>query len=68
MFYMEISYDLLIGLASIAGIFIGFAALITASDNNKHSFLLKGVINIGMLCLVATLLPILLGKFNIGEG
>jgi hypothetical protein len=64
---METSYDILIGLASISGIFIGFTALITASDDNKHSFLLKGVINIGMLCLVASLFPILLGKFNINK-
>ena len=64
---MNFDYDTFVGLASIAGIFVGFAALITASDDEDSPVLIKGIVNIGMLTLAGALIPILLAKFGMGE-
>ncbi len=64
---MNFDYSTYIGLASIAGIFLGFAALITASDDHDSPVLIKGIVNIGMLTLAGSLVPILLAKYGIGE-
>ena len=62
-------FDLLINLASIAGIFIGFGALLTASDSKDEAsiYLLRGVVSVGLVTLVGGLIPILLGKYGINE-
>jgi hypothetical protein len=62
---MNPDFDILISLASIAGVFIGFAALITASKDDSIPIILKGIVNIGLLTLVGALLPILIGKYGI---
>ena len=62
---MNFNYDIFIDLASIAGIFVGFAALITASGSGRHPAPLKGIVNIGMLSLSASLIPVLLASYEI---
>ncbi len=62
---MEFDYSIYISLASIAGIFVGFAALITASDDDNSPALIKGIVNIGMLTLAGALIPVLLTEFGI---
>ena len=64
---MNFDYSTYIGLASIAGIFIGFAALITASDDDDSPVLINGIVNIGMLTLAGALIPILLAKYEIED-
>jgi len=64
---MNFDYSTYIDLASIAGIFVGFAALITASDDDDSPVLIKGIVNIGMLTLAGALIPILLATYGIEE-
>ena len=64
---MDFDYETYVGLASIAGIFVGFAALITASDDEDSPVLIKGIVNIGMLTLGGALIPMLLAKYGVGE-
>ena len=64
---MDFDYSTYISLASIAGIFVGFAALITASDDEDSPVLIKGIVNIGMLTLAGALIPVLLAKYGIEE-
>jgi hypothetical protein len=64
---MDFDYSTYISLASIAGIFVGFAALITASDDDDSPVLIKGIVNIGMLTLAGSLIPILLAKYGIED-
>lgn len=64
---MEFDYDIYVGLGSIAGIFLGFAALITASDEEDSPALIKGIVNIGMLTLAGALIPVLLAKYGVAE-
>lgn len=64
---MDFDYSTYVSLASIAGIFVGFAALITASDDDDSPVLIKGIVNIGMLTLAGALIPILLAKYGVKE-
>ena len=60
-------FDLLISLSAIAGIFIGFGALITVSTPNNSIILgmLRGIVSVGLLTLVGSLIPVLLGRYGI---
>ncbi len=62
---MEFDYSTYISLASIAGIFIGFAALITASDDDNSPALIRGMVNIGILTLAGALIPVLLTEYGV---
>jgi len=60
-------FDLLISLSGIAGIFIGFGALITVSTPNNSIILgmLRDIVSVGLLTLVGSLIPVLLGSYGI---
>lgn len=60
-------FDLFISLSAIAGIFIGFGALITVSTPNDNITLglLRGIVSVGLLTLVGCLIPVLLGRYGI---
>ncbi len=60
-------FDLLKSLSAIAGIFIGFGALITVSAPNNSIILgmLRDIVSVGLLTLVGSLIPVLLGRYGI---
>ena len=63
--------DLFLGLAGIAGVFVGFGALIAvrsggASDAFEVTYT-RFVVWIGMLTIVAALAPVTLGPYGLGE-
>ena len=63
--------DLLVQLAGIAGVFVGFGALIAVrsgglSDAFEVTYL-RFVVWIGMLTVVAALAPVTLGPYGLGE-
>jgi cation transport ATPase len=63
--------DLFMGLAGIAGVFVGFGALIAVrtgglSDAFEVTYV-RFVVWIGMLTVVAALAPVTLGPYGLGE-
>lgn len=62
------SFDLLSALAEIAGIFIGFGALIILSEQRRGGALqimLRQVVVSGLVTLVGALIPIAIGQFGV---
>jgi hypothetical protein len=63
--------DLLLGLAGIAGVFVGFGALIAVrSGGASETFevvYMRFVVWIGMLAVVAALAPVTLDPYGLGE-
>jgi hypothetical protein len=63
--------ELFIGLAGIAGVFVGFGALIAVrSGGARDAFevtYVRFVVWIGMLTVVAALAPVTLGPYGLGE-
>ena len=61
--------DLLIAMAEIAGIFVGFGALISVtrrSEIEASQFgLIRAVVTTGLVVLVAALLPVALGRYGV---
>ena len=61
--------DVFIGLAGIAGVFVGFAALIGLSrddDVDAARFIdIRGVVTIGLLIIVVALVPVILGRYGL---
>ncbi len=66
---MEATQGLLLDLAAIAGIFVGFGALIVFSSNNRDTEAelqtLRGVTTTGLLALVSALLPIVVSGIGL---
>jgi hypothetical protein len=63
--------ELLLSLAEIAGVFVGFAALISvrsggASDAFEIAYM-RGVVSYGLLTIVAALAPVTLGRYDLAE-
>jgi len=63
--------DLFMELAGIAGIFVGFGALIAvrgggASDAFEVAYM-RGVVSYGLLTVVAALAPVTLGRYDLAE-
>ncbi len=63
--------ELFMGLAGIAGVFVGFGALIAvrgggASDAFVVSSM-RGVVSFGLLTIVAALAPVTLGHYDLAE-
>lgn len=54
-------------LAQIAGVFIGFVALLGVSGLDQNEYWIRFVGYIGMLVLIGALMPLLLHQFNIRE-
>jgi len=63
--------DLLASLAAIAGIFVGFGALVVLSDDSESTVgelhMVRSVVTIGLLTLVGALIPLGLGGFGLGN-
>ena len=68
---MEVTSDLLVSLAGIAGVFVGFGALVALTENNEARIeelhLVRNVVVVGLLTLVAALLPVAIGAFGVGD-
>jgi len=66
---MDPTFELLATLAGIAGIFVGFGALVASSDqdgaNPRDLSTITAVSVIGLLTLVGALVPIALGGFGL---
>lgn len=65
--------DLFVGLAGIAGVFVGFAALISFTPRSEIGPMqlaqIRGVVSIGLLVIVAALTPVVLDSYGIaGHG
>jgi hypothetical protein len=63
--------DLFMELAGIAGVFVGFGALIAvrgggASDAFEIAYM-RGVVSYGLLTIVAALAPVTLGRYDLAE-
>lgn len=61
--------DVFVGVAGIAGVFVGFAALIGISRHDEFEtgrFAdVRGVVSIGLLLIVAALVPIVLSRYGL---
>jgi len=65
--------DLFIAMAEIAGIFVGFGALISVTRRSEieptQLGQIRALVTIGLVVLVAALIPILLGRYGVtGHG
>jgi len=63
--------DLFMELAAIAGVFVGFGALIAvrgggASDAFEVAYM-RGLVSYGLLTIVAALAPVTLGRYDLAE-
>lgn len=63
--------DLFVALAGIAGIFVGFGALISVApgkDIEASQFgLIRGVVTIGLVVMIAALIPVGIGRYGITD-
>jgi hypothetical protein len=63
--------DLLIPLAEIAGVFVGFGALIAVRSGGASGRIevgyTRGMVAAGLLTIVAALAPVTLGRYDLGE-
>lgn len=63
--------DLFMGLAGIAGVFVGFAALIAVRSGGPSDPLevapMRMVVSLGMLTIVAALAPVALGRYDLTD-
>ena len=61
--------ELFIALAEIAGVFVGFGALISLTRKNAIEFFqlgrLRGVVSIGLVVIVASLVPVGVSRYGI---
>jgi hypothetical protein len=66
---MNHDLDLFLSIAEIAGVFVGFGALISLSRDRavEARALLRAVVTIGLLVLVAALLPVALARYGLTD-
>ena len=61
--------DMFVGLAEIAGVFVGFAALISLTRRSEiqppQLAQIRGVVSIGLLVIVASLFPVGLHRYGV---
>jgi L-asparagine transporter-like permease len=61
--------DLLLSLAEIAGVFVGFGALIAVRSGGVSGIAeiayMRGVVSMGMLTIAAALAPVILGRYDL---
>lgn len=66
---MTEDFNLLIRIAQLAGVFVGFGALISVLDsrnaNRSQLTQIRAVVSIGLIVIVASLLPIGLGRYGV---
>jgi hypothetical protein len=58
--------DLLVALAGIAGVFVGFGALISARDADASElWLIRNVVNGGLMVVAAALVPVVIARYDL---
>ena len=61
--------EVLVALAGIAGVFVGFGALISVrsdgADGARELVYIRGVVWLGLLVIVAAVFPVTLGRYGI---
>ena len=67
---MNHDIDLFLSIAEIAGVFVGFGALISFSRelNVEARVALRGIVTAGLVVLVAAMLPVALARYGLTEG
>jgi hypothetical protein len=55
--------EIFIGIAHIAGIFVGFEALISAT-HKKGDEMIRGIVTVGLMTIIASLIPIGLASYG----
>ncbi len=56
--------EIFIGIAHLAGIFVGFEALISAT-HQKEVARIRGIVTVGLMTIIAALIPIGLGSYGL---
>ena len=66
---MRDDLDLFLSIAEIAGVFVGFGALISFSRDGAAQARtgLRGVVTVGLVVLVAALLPVALARYGLSD-
>ena len=63
--------ELFLSLAEIAGVFVGFGALIAVRSGGASAVsevaMMRGVVSMGLLTVVAALAPVTLGRYSLAE-
>jgi hypothetical protein len=63
--------DLFMELAAIAGVFVGFGALIAVRSGGTTDVFevawMRGVVSIGLLAVLAALAPVVISRYGLGE-
>jgi hypothetical protein len=58
--------DLLVALAGIAGVFVGFGALISTRDADASElWLIRNVVNGGLMVVAAALVPVVIARYDL---
>jgi hypothetical protein len=58
--------DLLVALAGIAGVFVGFGALISTRDAGASElWLIRNVVNGGLMVVAAALVPVVIARYDL---
>jgi hypothetical protein len=58
--------DLLVAVAGIAGVFVGFGALISATGDAEQLWLVRTMVTGGLEVIVAALIPVVLASYGVG--
>ncbi len=71
---MSEDVDTLLAIAEIAGVFVGFAALLTvvsrraeSTDRSGEAFLLATVVLVSVVVIVAALVPVVLNRYELSQ-
>ena len=56
--------EIFIGIAHLAGIFVGFETLISAT-HQKEGARIRGIVTVGLMTIIAALIPIGLGSYGL---
>lgn len=66
---MDHDIDLFLSIAEIAGVFVGFGALISFTRDQalQARAPLRGIVSIGLVVLVAALLPVALARYGLAD-
>jgi hypothetical protein len=57
--------DLLVALAGIAGVFVGFGALISGTSGPNDLWLVRSIVTQGLMVIAAALVPVLIASYGV---
>ena len=59
--------ELFMALAGIAGVFVGFGALIGATAGQTEQWLVRNVVNQALMVIAVALVPVVLGRYGLAD-